>query len=489
VKVTLISPYPDITAFGLRVIAGVLRQRGHEACLVFLPIAEDACVAADAPYDDAVLEQLVELCRDSGLVGIGLMTNYFDHAVQITRCLQAGLDVPVVWGGIHPTVRPQECLAHARYVCRGEGEEAMLELVEALEAGGDGRSVPNIWARLDGVVHENPLRPLERNLDRFPRPYYGLDGQRVLDDGVIQPMTEGRLHRFLAGGSTSSLYGRTGYQTLAGRGCPHRCTYCGNDALKTLYGAGGGVRWRSAAHILAELESVRAAMPYVEFISFTDDALLSMGRETLRVFFAAYKKRIGLPFCCLTSPLTATLEKLDILVDAGLFSLQMGVQTGSARIQKLYNREAMTNERMLEVMGYINRYKAVLAPPLYDFILDAPFETAEDKRQTLRLIARIPKPFRLQPFSLVLYPGTELHALAEAGGQLHDEVGNIYRKSYTRRTPGYFALLVLLAKNGRFPSWLMVLFSSRLVAGLLGHQLFQPVYEAVFRLKRRRGRR
>jgi radical SAM superfamily enzyme YgiQ (UPF0313 family) len=489
VKVTLISPYPDITAFGLRVIVGLLRQRGHEACLVFLPIAEGACVDADAPYDDAVLEQLVELCRDSGLVGIGLMTNYFDHAVQITCSLRAGLDIPVVWGGIHPTVRPQECLAHAEYVCRGEGEEAMLELVEVLEAGGDGRSIPNIWAHLDGVVYENPLRPLERNLDRFPLPYYGLDGQFVLDGSVIQPMTEDRLQRFLAEGSTSSLYGSIGYQTLAGRGCPHRCTYCGNDALRTLYGGGGSVRWRSAEHILAELEAIRAAMPYVEFISFTDDALLSMEQETLRAFFAAYKKRIGLPFCCLTSPLTATLEKLDILVDAGLFALQMGVQTGSARIQKLYNREAMTNERMLKVMGYINRYKKVLAPPLYDFILDAPFETVEDKRQTLLLIARIPRPFRLQPFSLVLYPGTKLHALAEAGGELHDEVGSIYRKSYTARTPGYFALLVLLAKNGRFPSWLLVLLASRLLAGLFGHRLFQPVYALVFRLKRRRGRR
>ena len=60
-------------------------------------------------------------------------------------------------------------------------------------------------------------------------------------------------------------------------------------------------------------------------------------------------------------------------------------------------------------MDRIHRHAPRLAPPLYDIILDAPFETAEDKRQTLALVARMPKPFRLQLFSLTFFPGTALH--------------------------------------------------------------------------------
>ena len=66
-----------------------------------------------------------------------------------------------------------------------------------------------------------------------------------------------------------------------------------------------------------------------------------MPGPALREFFDQYRQRIGLPFSCLTSPLTLSSDKLDLLVESGLFSLQMGVQTGSPRIQRLYNRAAM----------------------------------------------------------------------------------------------------------------------------------------------------
>ena len=93
----------------------------------------------------------------------------------------------------------------------------------------------------------------------------------------------------------------------------------------------------------------------------------------------------------------------------------MGVESGSKRIQELFNRKQMDNERLMKAFRIINKYKDRMYPPSYDFILDVPYETDMDKVDSLKLIAEIPKPFHLQPFSLVLYPGTKLYEQAREG--------------------------------------------------------------------------
>lgn len=486
-SVVLVSPYPDLTAFGPRTLAACLRRAGVGVRLAFLP---DPAPQGDRPgperYPRAVLDQLAALCADARLVGVSLMTNYFDNAVQITRHLRRAVRAPVVWGGVHPTLRPEECLEHADFVCLGEGEESLVELARALERGGEAGAVPGIRAR--GGPAARP-RPLLRNLDGLPPPDYSLQDHYVLDDGRLEPLTPERQRRFMAGASLSRLYGRVGYQTLTGRGCPHRCSYCANDALRGLHPDDPPVRWRGAAHTMDELEAARRAMPFIEFVWFSDDALTSMPEQTLREFFALYRERVGLPFSCLTSPLTLSAGKMDILAGAGLFSLQMGVQTGSPRIQRLYNRAAMTNERILEAMARIHAHGRSLEPPLYDIILDAPFETAEDKRQTLALVARMPKPFRLQLFSLTFFPGTSLHRRALEAGLLRGEPPEIYRKSYEEREPGYHNLLLTLARGGRFPAPLLRLLASRPVAGALGRKALEPLWAALFGALRRLRRR
>ena len=67
------------------------------------------------------------------LVGITLMTQYYDAGVQISQRLKAKIKAPIIWGGIHPTVRPEESLNHADIVCIGEGEMALLELIQKME--------------------------------------------------------------------------------------------------------------------------------------------------------------------------------------------------------------------------------------------------------------------------------------------------------------------------------------------------------------------
>jgi radical SAM superfamily enzyme YgiQ (UPF0313 family) len=491
--VVLVSPYPDITAFGLRTLSAHLRRAGHRTRLVFMPDPYgDDLLSGLQRYEDAALGDLAALCRDADLVGLTLMTNFFDGAVQVTaRIKAAGVGAPVIWGGVHPTIRPEECLEHADIVCIGDGEEALLELVERLGAGAASATVRNLWFRTAQGIVKNPVRPLEPDLDVYPAPDYSLEDHHVLADGRLQPLTEALQRRFLEGGTVSRHLGRIGYQTMTGRGCPHRCAYCINDALKQLYEGQRYLRWRSTAHVIAELSWVREHLPYVGFVWISDDAFFARPPSSLEEFCREYKERIGLPFSCLASPVTVTEEKMALLVDAGLIYVQMGIQTGSARIQGLFNRAQMSNERVMNAIRVINRYKDRMVPPSFDFILDVPYETDRDVLDSLRLIARFPKPFKLQPFALVLYPGTKLHEMATRDGLIGDERREVYAKSYSMRKANFPNLLVALAKDGRFPGMLLRALVSPPVAAVLNSRPLRPffrlLYGALRAVKRRRA--
>ena len=121
-----------------------------------------------------------------------------------------------------------------------------------------------------------------------------------------------------------------------------------------------------------------------------------------------------------------------------------------------------------------------MSPPSYDFILDVPYETDEDKIESLRFISNIPKPFHLQPFSLVLYPGTKLYEMAKRDGFIVDEKRQIYAKSYTMRELNYFNLLISLSKNGKFPGPLLKFLISSPTVNILNNKFMKPLIKTVY---------
>lgn len=477
-KISLISPYPDITAFGLRTISAYLKKHGHKTQLIFMPDPYgDNLIQGVQRYKKDTLEELAALCADSDLIGITLMTNFFDNAVQITAKLKEKLKAPVIWGGVHPTIRPEESLGHADMVCIGDGEEALLELADKMQKGESYLTVPNLWIKFNGKTCKNPIGALPRSLDVYPMPDYSMEDHHVLYEGRIRPITSELLKICLERGTVSHYLKKIGYQTMTGRGCPHKCTYCINDTIKNLYDGQGYLRWRSVEHVMEELLWVKEHMPYIGYIWISDDAFFARNLKSLQTFCREYKEKIGLPFSCLGSPLTVTEEKMELLVDAGLIYLQLGIESGSRSIQELFNRKNMSNDVMMKAITTINKYKDRMFPPSYDFILDVPYETDADKIESLRFIAGLPKPFRLQPFSLVLYPGTKLYQMAKADGIISDDKSEVYAKSYTMRAPTYLNLLMTLAKDGRFPGPLLKFLVSGPVAGVLNSRLMRPFFK------------
>ena len=134
-KVTPISTYLDTIAEGLRCLSSFIKSKGYECEMIFLPDYK-ALLSYDPqfgrPYEQSLMDDVVQACSDSDVVGIGVMSNFFDHAVQLSKNLRKNLAAPVIWGGIHPTVAPDESLNYCDMVCVGEGEYAMLNLLRPM---------------------------------------------------------------------------------------------------------------------------------------------------------------------------------------------------------------------------------------------------------------------------------------------------------------------------------------------------------------------
>jgi radical SAM superfamily enzyme YgiQ (UPF0313 family) len=497
-KTVLISPYTDAAGVGARSLSAYLKSRGHQTKLIFLPSGQiEHRLATDwsYQYDEKVLAQLVELCGGSALIGITLMTNYFDRVAQLTRRLKSDLDIPVIWGGIHATIRPEECLQYADLACFGEGEAALLDLVERIKNGEDYQYVENIWVKNNGNIIKNKMRPLISNLDTLPFPDYDLEDHFVLDKGIIKPMTESLLKKYLFYHSGRSKEKPViAYTVMSSRGCPHHCAYCGNDVYLRLYAGEKFLRRRSPDKIVEEIELIRKRFDFIGYVEFQDDSFFAASQGEIEQFSKLYKEKIGLPFWCYGSPRTITEGKVKALIDAGLNHVTMGIQSGSSRTQKLYKRN-IRKEVVMKTAKILNKYTDSMTPPSYDIILDNPYESLEDNLETLRLLVDVPRPYELRKFSLVFFPGTSLYERAKQDRLITDEKEQIYRK-HVRHFQGSYVNFVFYLIGNNFPTFILNLLLNKKIVRCLNRKSLMGFFEAGYRLfqrvrikKRRRLRR
>jgi len=475
---------------GLRSISAYLKLHGHSTRMIFLPyLFPEIAYEKDFShaYSPRVLEQLVALTDGCQLAGVTLMTNYYERAVQITRALRtARPDLPIVWGGIHASIRPEECLKDADAVCIHEGEQAMLELANRMVAGQSYLDVQSFWFRDgNGGIIRNPLRSPIENLDDLPFFDYDLTDHHVLlqERDEIVKMDKDILRHCLTKEAPTKARAALFYQTIASRGCPHACTFCCWSALAREHNIRRGIRRRSNAHIMEELRWVRRELPFIKEITFSDDSFLACSVRDAQEFRDMYVQDIGLPFQCLAEPHTITADKLAAFVDAGLVNIQIGIQTGSERMKKMYRR-VHSNERIVEMHETIIGHVPRIRPPIYDFILDNPWETQEDLIETLKLLLSLRRPYFLQIFSLVFFPGTDLFERARTEGLITDELQEIYRAQYNTRQINYINLLFSLFSHN-FPLPLLRILAKPGVVRLLNKPQFNGAFKLLWAAYRR----
>ena len=310
-EITLISLDQELYCIGIRLLSAYLRRAGHRVQCIFLARQNDKNVRApkfQALYSPSLLDEVRSLCADSGLIGLSLMTNQFLQAVNVTEYLKGrGIGAPIIWGGVHPTVAAEACLRYADMVCLGEGEEALLELVDRMEHGRSYLDTRNIWFNSGHGIIRNPLRPLVQELDGLPFPDYECDWHFLLQGDHIEPLRRDRLVGY-RGERYRAQEGGIHYPILTSRGCPFACTYCCNSAYQRLYPHERRLRWRSADSVVGELRMVREKIGPLALVSIVDDNFTARTEEELRIFCQRYQAEIAVPFACQCSPLTITAE-------------------------------------------------------------------------------------------------------------------------------------------------------------------------------------
>lgn len=480
--ITLITPCSEnISAFGARSISAFLRANGHKTRVILLPVmphlyrnTRGFLYAQKIRYSARMLDQVVGAARGTDIVGISFMTQYFSCAVQITEVLKQRLSVPVLWGGVHPTVRPEDSLKHADIVCVGEGEEAVLELLNRMQKGESYDDLSNLCLVRDGKLVKNPVRPLIQNLDTLPALDYGPDGHfvRSIRNDHLLPFDATLFEQSLAVVSYHKNEPLRSFMFFTTRGCPYKCAYCVNAFYQNLYGSKGFVRKMSVERVVDELSGIISKYPFIEEIEFCDDNFAVRSVEELDRFSALYKEKIGIPFQLLISPQNITAEKIDALVDAGLVFVETGIQSAAEVSEQMYRRKAV-EETLLNAASILNSYRNRMAPPCYHLILDNPFESVEDTLKTFELTLKLPRPFWFKRSSLVAFPGTMINTRFREAGLVKNEEEEIFTKILEMPSTSYLNFLFLL-NNQNYPIRLLRLLSKRRLVNVFNKPFWAP---------------
>jgi anaerobic magnesium-protoporphyrin IX monomethyl ester cyclase len=294
----------------------------------------------------------------------------------------------VVWGGIHPTLEPNQTLdnKYVDIVVRGEGELTFPALVDALETGHDLREIAGV-----GFKENNGKSVLTRirdfaDMNSLPDlPYDKLDMERYITQ-------------------------REGFKRClniqSSRGCPHNCTFCINPVYNRCH-------WRrlSAEKTVERTEYLREKYKLDGIVYQEDNFFADVRRVT--EFCRLMRERnieIGWKANCRISYLAEKhADFLNMLEESGCRLLQFGVESGSDRILKVLNKRTTVDE-----IQAVNRElgKSNLKCR-YNFMVGIPGETLEEAKMTLGLIEILRREnANLESCFVNIYtpwPGTELY--------------------------------------------------------------------------------
>jgi anaerobic magnesium-protoporphyrin IX monomethyl ester cyclase len=394
-KITLISTDGYIQ-HGVRSISSFLKEAGFDVNVIFFTFGTDAKEIYSSPR---ILRSIKEIVKDSVFVGISTnMQVDAPLAIWLARHIKS-MNIPLLWGGIYPTINPGDCIKYFDVICMGEGEHAALEFAQKLVEKESIENIANLWVRQeDGKIVKNQPRALIADLNSLPFPDIDSSTHYYLDKEVNAIKKIPRNNPLMSG--TYCLHGS--------RGCPFVCSYCSNKAIDTLYcGKFRKVRMRSIELIIEELKrAVKIAKP--NFVWFSDDVFPVRSDEELKLFSSLYKEHINLPFMCYVSPTTVSETKIKYLVDAGLDVVEMGIQSGSDYINKEIYERYQTNKDVLRASKILNKFGNRMTVR-YQFILFNEFEREEDLVETINMIKKLPPPYVLQAFTLSLFKGSELY--------------------------------------------------------------------------------
>ncbi len=374
---------------GIMVLSAVLKREGHDVVLFDQ--------ADPGTPNDVILAEVVRQKPD--LVGLSfLSTTSYPYAKILARSVRAAdAGVKLALGGVFATLnaeRIKKQVPEVDFVCRGDGEQLILDLLAHLD---DPSGVPGVtWQEADGTVRHNPDRPLDRNLDQWPFP-----DRESLNLDFVESMPL----------DVPVVLSRERFTTMqTSRGCPWPCIFCDIPIFNE-----GKWRSRSAAHVVAEMK--RLQEDGYGAVYFVDDHFLLKPQRIAEICRGIEEEGITIQWGCEGRVDSSCMELFPAMAKAHCRTLMFGVETGSQKILDRLKKEQTLAETETAVAA---AKKAGIEIVHGFFVVGSPDETEEDMRETFRFASRLP----LDTFAfnrLCVYRGTPLWQEYLARGLVTDE--------------------------------------------------------------------
>ncbi len=378
---------------GLLYLAAVLEAHGHQVRVIdglsrFLSAA-------------AVIELIEDFRPD--LVGLTLATIAFYRAVALARMIKEKRpDLPIVVGGPDVSARLDEYGAHLPafpfdLAVYGEGERTIVELVQALEKGGELDGVRGLIHTRRGAARINPPRPWLTALDDLPLP-----ARHLLPD--LQKYRPNLL-----------TYKRRPWTTMiTSRGCPNQCTFCDRSLFGQRY------RARSAQGVFDEMDHLQRDYGIRE-VHFMDDTFTVHRGRVEELCDRLIAARSNLAWMCFARADNLDQRLLAKMRRAGCWMISLGIESGDAGVLRII-KKGIDLDQVRRVCGWSRRLGVAVRGL---FMLGLPTETKQTIRRTIDL-ARSLNLYTADFCITYLLPNTELsRTAADYGRAGRDNFGSM----------------------------------------------------------------
>ena len=428
-KITLIAPI--FSDAGLLCISPLLKKHGHQVKLLFIP---ELLEKVETPLSYKDIESVTDFVRGSDFIGVSSYSENFVKTAGFVDKIKKTHDTPVIWGGWHASIMPDQSLQHADYVCVGEGEEAMVELARKLERGEKIENVKNIAVRSNGNGNGGELCVSDsKNVElRPPLPMdsvlpldYDLDSQYVIYSNQLRNAQESDFNGVFHSWTT--------------RGCPFICTFCQNAAFQDVYtdaeddsGQSFDVRRkRKVDDVINEIKMIKDKFSSVEEIWFNEaDFITGKSTKDFEEFSTKYKSEIDIPFCFWAFPAGIKDENVRLLKEAGLRNASIGTLIGSKKIWNDLFKRPSSAEMYQDRARILKKYDVETE---YDGILCNPWENDDDVLSTIKNFIELPKPYVVFMANLSYFYHTDLRDQAVSEGVIQEYDGpETYRRTLHR---------------------------------------------------------
>lgn len=388
-KVVLVYPETGMDVFGVNVglplsclyLGTVLQMAGYRLEII------------DERLTNSFADDVARSVRDEEpvLVGISSMTG-----IQISGGLKAASavrqvdpSIPLVWGGVHPTLCPDSTLKDdlCDMIVLGEGEITLIELADHLRQGKELDPVLGIGYKIDGQMHFNAARPMIEDLDVIPPPNYDLLEME---------------HYFTTAPSTSEPQ----LQLVTSRGCPFDCEFCYNLKFNERR-----FRYFSAERTVRDITDLVERFG-VRALFIEDDYFFGHPGRVEKICDLLLEKQMDLLIqvpCRVDYLYRQSDQMIDKLYRAGFKELWIGVESGSpARLKEILKRSTL--EQVREVNQLLSRSDVYAK---YGFMAGFPNEEREETLETvdfmLELLSENPQAGVAPVAIYTPYPGTTLY--------------------------------------------------------------------------------